>query len=71
MPASYQSRCRSAEGELYPARYELKMSMTASLSSLAQQMFAVDISELHTKLVTGKEGSKLIGVVYTEMSGTT
>jgi hypothetical protein len=43
--------------------------MTASLSSQAQQVLAVDISELDIKLVTGKEGNKLFGLVYKKISG--
>lgn len=43
------------------------MPMTASLSNQTQQTSAVDVSEL----VIGKEGSKLIEVLYTETSGKT
>ena len=50
---------------------ELKMSMTASLNSQAQQMLAVGTSEPHTMLVTSKEGSTLFGLVYKNMSGMT
>ena len=38
--------------------------MTASLSSRTQQVLAVDISELDTKLVTATEGNSLFGLVY-------
>ncbi len=37
--------------------------MTASLSSHTQQVLAVDISKLDTKLVTAMEGTKLFGLV--------
>ena len=47
------------------------MSMPASLNSQAQHMLAVDISELHTKLVTGKEGSTWFGLVSQDTSGMT
>ena len=61
---------RLAVCKLYPARYGCSEDiMTASLSSQAQQVLAVDISELDTKLVTGKEGSKLFGLVYKNTSG--
>jgi len=43
--------------------------MTASLSSRTQQVLAVDISELDTKLVTATEGNKLFGLVYMNTSG--
>ncbi len=43
--------------------------MTASLSSRTQQVLAVDISELDTKLVTATEGTKLFGLVYMKTSG--
>ncbi len=43
--------------------------MTASLSSRTQQVLAVDISELDTKLVTATEGTKLFGLVYKKTSG--
>ncbi len=43
--------------------------MTASLSSRTQQVLAVDISELDTKLVTATEGNKLFGLVYKNASG--
>ena len=45
--------------------------MTASLSSRTQQVLAVDISELDTKLVIAKQGMKLFGLVYKKRSGTT
>ena len=61
---------RLAVCKLYPARYgSTEDIMTSSLSSQAQQVLAVDISELDTKLVTGKEGSKLFGLVYKNTSG--
>ena len=51
--------------KLYPARYDrVEDVMTASLSSRTQQVLAVDISKLDTKLVTAKEGTKLFGLVY-------
>ena len=43
--------------------------MTASLSSRTQQVLAVDISELDTKLVTATEGMKLFGLLYKTMAG--
>ncbi len=45
--------------------------MTASLSSCIQQVLAVDVSELDTKLVTATGGMKLFGLVYKKTSGTT
>ena len=48
----------------YPAECgRAEVVMTASANSQAQQMLAVGISELHTMLVTGKEGSTLFGLV--------
>jgi len=56
--------------KLYPARYgRAEDVMTASLSSCTQQVLAVDISELDTKLVTATEGNKLFGLVYKNTSG--
>ncbi len=56
--------------KLYPARYGTAEDvMTASLSSRTQQVLAVDISELDTKLVTATEGNKLFGLVYMNTSG--
>ncbi len=56
--------------KLYPARYgRAEDVMTASLSSRTQQVLAVDISELDTKLVTATEGNKLFGLVYKNTSG--
>ena len=56
--------------KLYPARYgRAEDVMTASLSSCTQQVLAVDISELDTKLVTATEGNKLFGLVYKTPSG--
>ena len=56
--------------KLYPARYgRVEDVMTASLSSRTQQVLAVDISELDTKLVTATEGNKLFGLVYKNTSG--
>lgn len=55
---------------LYPARYGLpgthatEDTVTATLHRQDPDMLAVDMSELHTKLVTAKEGSKLYGRVY-------
>ena len=43
--------------------------MTASLSSRIQQVLAVDISKLDTKLFTAPEGNKLFGLVYKNTSG--
>ena len=63
---------RLAVCRLYPAEYgRAEDVMTASLNSQAQQMLAVGISELHTMLVTGKEGSTLFGLVNNTMSGMT
>ena len=60
----------SAVCTLYPARYDKAENvMTASLSSRIQQVLAVDISELDTKLVTATEGNKLFGLVYKKISG--
>ena len=60
----------SAVCTLYPARYDKAENvMTASLSSRIQQVLAVDISELDTKLVTATEGNKLFGLVYKNTSG--
>ncbi len=42
--------------------------MTASLSSRTQQVLAVDISELDTKLGTATECNKLFGLVYQSTS---
>jgi len=76
--AGHQCRCRSARVgstpvcKLYPARYgRAEDVMTASLSSRAQQVLAVDISELDTKLVTAKKGIKPFGLVYKNLSGMT
>jgi len=61
---------RLAVCKLYPARYgRAEDVMTASLSSRTQQVLAVDISELDTKLVTATEGNKLFGLVYMNTSG--
>jgi len=58
------------ECKLYPAGYGRSEDvMTASLSSRTQQVLAVDISELDTKLVTATEGNKLFGQVYKNTSG--
>jgi len=43
--------------------------VTASLSRCTQQVLAVDILELDTKLVTAMAGNKLFGLVYKNMSG--
>ncbi len=43
--------------------------MTAGLSRRTQQVLAVDILELDTKLVTAMAGNKLFGLVYKNMSG--
>ena len=60
---------RLAVCKLYPARYgRAEDVMTASLSSRTQQVLAVDISELDTKLVTATEGTKLFGLVYKNMA---
>ena len=42
---------------------------TASLSSRTQQVLAIDISEMDTKLVTATEGNKLFGLVCKNTSG--
>ncbi|DBA84749.1 TPA: hypothetical protein ACH3X1_005794 [Trebouxia sp. C0004] len=56
--------------QLYPARYgRAEDVMTASLKSRTQQVLAVDISELDTKLVTATERNKLFGLVYKNTSG--
>jgi len=56
--------------KLYPAKYGgAEDVMTAGLSSRSQQVLAVDISELNTKLSTATEGNKLFGLVYKNMSG--
>jgi len=61
---------RLAVCKLNPARYGTAEDvMTASLSSRTQQVLAVDISELDTKLVTATEGNKLFGLVYKNTSG--
>jgi len=39
------------------------------LSRCTQQVLAVDILELDTKLVTAMAGNKLFGLVYKNMSG--
>jgi len=61
---------RLAVCKLYRARYGTAEDvMTASLSSRTQQVLAVDISELDTKLVTTTERHKLFGLVYKNTSG--
>ena len=61
---------RLAVCKLHPAKYgRVEDVMTASLSSRTQQVLAVDISELDTKLVTATEGTKLFGLVYKKTSG--
>ena len=61
---------RLAVCKLYPARYgRAEDVMTTSPSSHIQQVLAVDISELDTKLVTAKEGTKLFGLVYKNTAG--
>jgi len=56
--------------KLYPARYgRAEDVMTASLSSRTQQVLAVDISEMDTKLGTATEGNKLFGLVCKNTSG--
>jgi len=55
---------RSAVCKLYAGRYSRAEGvMIASLSSHTQQVLAVDISELDTKLVTAMERHKLSGLV--------
>ncbi len=61
---------RLAVCKLYSARYGRGEGvMPASLSSRTQQVLAVDISELDTKLVTATEGTKLFGLVYKNKTG--
>ncbi len=61
---------RLAVCKLYPARYSIAEDVvTASLSSRMQQVLAVDISDLDTKLVTATERTKLFGLVYKNTSG--
>ncbi len=43
--------------------------MTAGLSRRTQQVLAVVILELDTKLVTAMAGNKLFGLVYKNTSG--
>ncbi len=61
---------RLAVCKLYPARCSRAEDvMTASLCSHTQQVLAVGISELDTKLVTATEGTKLFGLVYKNTAG--
>ena len=60
---------RLALCKLNPARYgRAEDAMTGSLSSCAQQVLAVDFSELDTKLVIAMKRHKLFGMVYQSMS---
>jgi len=43
--------------------------VTAGLSRRTQQVLAVDILKLDTKLVAAMAGNKLFGLVYKNMSG--
>ena len=58
--------------KLNPARYgRAEDVMTASLGSCTQQVLAVDVSELDTKLVTAMRRHKLFGLfglVYQSIS---
>ena len=56
--------------KLYPARSgRAEDVVTAGLSCRTQQVLAVDILKLDTKLVTAMAGSKLCGLVYKNPSG--
>ena len=56
---------RLAVCKLIPAKYgHCKDILTVKLASSMQQVLAMDIAELDTKLVTAAENDRLFGLVY-------
>ncbi len=61
---------RLAVCKLIPAKYgHCEDILTVKLASSMQQVLAMDIAELDTKLVTAVDNNRLFGLVYTNSSG--